>query len=75
MYTNQPNPTDMEAAVKFNALPKDVVHGTKRILLDSIGCTVGGLSMDKNRIAVELAKRLEGPCESTIMGTGDHSGI
>ena len=56
---------------KFEDLPKDVVHETKRALLDSIGCAIGGLSMDRGKIARKLAARLGGPRESTIIGTGD----
>ncbi|MFC1984943.1 MmgE/PrpD family protein [Chloroflexota bacterium] len=62
---------DFVITAKFSDLPHGVVHEAKRVLLDSIGCAIGGLSTDMGRIAVELAKRLGGPCESTIIGTGD----
>jgi 2-methylcitrate dehydratase PrpD len=55
---------------QFSDLPEDVVHETKRVLLDSIGCAIGGLSIGLGRIAVEVARRLAGPPESTIIGTG-----
>jgi 2-methylcitrate dehydratase PrpD len=48
-----------------------MVHETKRVLLDSIGCAIGGLSMERGKIARRLATRLGGPPESTILGTSD----
>ncbi|MFC1970998.1 MmgE/PrpD family protein [Chloroflexota bacterium] len=56
---------------KFGDLPEDVVHETKRILLDSLGSALGGLSIDKGKIAVEFARRCGGPSEASIIGTGD----
>ncbi len=63
--------TEFTTNVQFKDMPKDVVHETKRVLLDSIGCAIAGHSMDLSRISVELAKRLGGPPESTIIGTRD----
>ena len=53
-----------------NVFP-DTVHEIKRGILDTIGCCIGGLSMDKGRLAAKTAVRLGGPPESTIIGTGD----
>jgi 2-methylcitrate dehydratase PrpD len=56
---------------QFNDLPQDVVLETKRVLLDSIGCAIAGASSDVGKIGIELAKRLGGPAESTIVGTSE----
>jgi 2-methylcitrate dehydratase PrpD len=56
---------------RYEDLPTNVVHETKGILLDSIGCALGALSIEKGRIAVDLAKELGGKSEATIIGTGD----
>ena len=56
---------------KFSDLPADVSCEMKRVTLDSIGCAVNGLSTDRGEIAVELARKLGGPPESTIIGTND----
>lgn len=56
---------------QFDDLPQSVVHEAKRVLLDSIGCAINGIIMERGRIAVDLAKMLGGPRESTIIGTGD----
>jgi len=52
----------------FNDLPRNVVHETKRILLDSIGCAIGAILMKRGKICAEFAKALGGPPESTILG-------
>jgi 2-methylcitrate dehydratase PrpD len=56
---------------RFEDLPEDVVRETKRILLDSIGSALGGLSIDKGKIAVKLAKRMNGLGEASIIGAND----
>jgi 2-methylcitrate dehydratase PrpD len=55
----------------FENLPETVVHESKRIILDSIGCAVACLSIDKGKISVALARRQGGPPEASIIGTGD----
>lgn len=62
---------DFAMATDFKDLPEAVVHESKRILLDSIGCALGGLGIDKGKISVGLAKRLGGPPEASILGLGD----
>ncbi|MFC1970438.1 MmgE/PrpD family protein [Chloroflexota bacterium] len=57
--------------ISFEDLPEEVIHESKLILLDSIGCALGGLSTDKGKIAVELARHLNGAGEATIIGSGD----
>jgi len=57
---------------RFEDLPGDVIHETKRVLLDSVGCALGGLSIDKGKIAVQAAKQLAGsPNDASILGTGE----
>ncbi|MFC1935968.1 MmgE/PrpD family protein [Chloroflexota bacterium] len=62
---------DFVTKSRFERLPQPVVYETKRILLDSIGCALVGLATDKGKLSIELARRLGGPPESTIMGIGD----
>jgi len=57
------------ASIKFKDLPGEVVNETKRVLLDSIGCAIGGILMKRGKICTKLAKKLGGPAESTILGT------
>lgn len=61
------------AEAKFEDLPPEVVHEAKRVLLDSIGCAIAGITTDKGKIAIRLARRLGGLPESSIIGIGDKS--
>jgi 2-methylcitrate dehydratase len=56
---------------RYEDLPEEVVAETKRGLLDSVGCALGGIATEKGKIAVALARRLGGTEESTIIGLGD----
>ena len=56
---------------KFEDLPGEVVYEAKRLLLDSIGCAIAGITSDTGKISVGLARRLGGPPESSIIGLGD----
>jgi 2-methylcitrate dehydratase PrpD len=55
--------------IRFSDLPGAVVHEIKRLLLDSLGCAMGGTRMEHGKISVEIAKKLGGPPESTLLGT------
>ena len=55
----------------FDRLPREVVHETKRILLDILGCALGSVELDKGRIAIDMAREVGGRREATILGTGD----
>ena len=55
----------------YDQLPDDIIHEAKRCLLDCIGCALAGTTTDKGKYAIQLARRLGGPPESTIIGTGD----
>ncbi len=54
--------------VEFERLPSDVVHGAKRMLLDSIGCAIAGTLVDKGKYAIKVSKIIGGHPESTILG-------
>ena len=54
----------------YDTLPENVVLEVKRSLLDSIGCAFTGMSTEKGKLAHQLAKRLGGIEESTVIGYG-----
>ena len=62
--------SEFSAQVSFDQLPESVIHETGRTLLDSLGCALAALSVDKGKMAVSLSRRLGGAQESTIPGTG-----
>jgi len=59
------------AELKYEDVPENVVHEIKRLLLDLTGLALGSLELDKGRIAVELARKIGGKPEATILGTGE----
>jgi len=60
---------------KFEVLPDPVVHTTKKLLLDSIGCALAGITTDPGKMAISLAKMLGGTPECSIIGTADKVSI
>ncbi len=58
------------AEVKYENLPLFVVSETKKLLLDSIGCAIGGIKTQKGETALRLAHVLGGREECGLWGTG-----
>lgn len=56
------------STLRYEDLPPDIVHEAKRLLLDTIGCGLGGHEVEKGQIAAKLAQRTGGLAESTIVG-------
>jgi len=59
----------------YASLPEDVIHETKRGVLDILGCALGSLELDKGKIGVEFAGRSGGKSEATILGNGEKTSI
>ncbi|MBI4334678.1 MAG: MmgE/PrpD family protein [Chloroflexi bacterium] len=62
---------EFTAETRYEDLPERVVHEAKRVILDSFGCALAGMATSRGRIAVDFARRLGGPPESTIIGITD----
>jgi 2-methylcitrate dehydratase PrpD len=62
----------------YDDLPPQVAEESRRLLLDSIGCALGGLSHPRGAIALDYA-RLQGPgapgAQATIIGTSGRTSI
>jgi 2-methylcitrate dehydratase len=58
---------------EFKDLPEDVVKMTKTILLDTIGCAIGGSFGEISDCMREVIRALGGREESTIIGDGKTS--
>ncbi|MBU3740257.1 MAG: MmgE/PrpD family protein [Rhodoferax sp.] len=54
--------------LRFADLAPAVVQEAKRLILDTVGCGLGGHAVDKGRLAVALATRSGGAPEATILG-------
>lgn len=54
----------------FQDLPPDVVQQTKRLVVDTLGCAIGGYASEAIRIIQEVIKELGHPEEATVFGSG-----
>jgi 2-methylcitrate dehydratase PrpD len=54
----------------FEDLPPEVVHQTKRLVLDTVACTLGGYSSEGSTIVRRLAREWGGAPQSTVIGDG-----
>jgi 2-methylcitrate dehydratase PrpD len=60
----------LATGAKYENIPVNALHETKRVLLDSLGCALGGIASDKGKIGVSMAKKMGGVPESTLVGVG-----
>ena len=60
-------------SLRFEDLSPPVAHQTKRTMIDSLGCAVGGFSSEPGRIARDLASRVASTQPSRILGTRDYT--
>lgn len=58
---------------EFNCLPEGAVKKIKLMLLDSIGCALGGHITDRAKITLELVGELGGNAQASIIGAGCNS--
>ena len=49
---------------KFETLSSHVTDEAKRPLLDSIGCALGAVTVEKGRRSIEVAKEMAGPARN-----------
>ena len=61
---------DFATDIEFKDLPEDVVKMTKTILLDTIGCAIGGTSGEISKCMRRVLSELGGREESTVIGDG-----
>ena len=54
----------------FEDLPYDVIHQTKRVMLDTLGCAIGGYASKASRVIQEVVKEFGHPEEATVFGSG-----
>ncbi len=58
------------AAVTCSELPSDVVHQTKRVLLDTLGCAIGGYDSEAREAIEAYIEESGHPAEATVFGSG-----
>jgi 2-methylcitrate dehydratase PrpD len=56
-------------------LPPTIIHETKRVIMDSIGCVIGALTIDKGKMYAALGRRYGGPPDASILGTENKTSL
>jgi 2-methylcitrate dehydratase PrpD len=56
---------------RYEQLPPEVVRESKRLLLDTIGCAIGGVHTDSGDIALRHVRAMGGNPLATVVGTGE----
>ncbi|MDO8673956.1 MAG: MmgE/PrpD family protein [Dehalococcoidia bacterium] len=62
---------DLALSTEFSDIPAEVVRDTKRIILDTVGCTVAAFATDTGRMIVDLKRQQGGVGEATLLVHGD----
>src|SRR6185503_5656619 len=61
---------DYVAGLTFDQLSAGAVHETKRRLIDTVGCGLGGYSSEPTEIALKMAAESTGTMPARVLGSG-----
>lgn len=67
--------SEYTTALTFADLPADVVHHAKRMLIDTLGCALGGYSSEPSKIARAMAAMVSSQQPATILGSGQQTSL
>jgi 2-methylcitrate dehydratase len=59
------------AGLQFKDISPEAVYQSKRFLLDSFGCALGGYQQHDVKIALAVLDEIAGPGAATVIGTGE----
>lgn len=59
--------------LRYEALSADVVHQAKRLIVDTMGCALGGYASEPARIARDIAGAVTSAQSATVIGSGQRS--
>ena len=63
------------ASITFESLPREVVHTAKRLIIDSVGCALGGYWSEPARIARDIASTVRSSEPVTVIGSGERTSV
>lgn len=63
------------AGLTFADLPPEVVHHAKRMLIDTLGCAIGGYASEPSVMARALAATVSSQQPATIFGNGQPTSL
>ena len=61
---------DYSTSLHYRHLPDDVVRLAKRMIIDTLGCALGGYASEPSKIARDLASTVTSTSPATIIGSG-----
>lgn len=64
---------EFAAETDYEDLPEDVIKAGKRVILDTVGCAIGGYFTEAGKAIINVERSLGGRPESTIVVTGDRT--
>lgn len=65
--------TTYAAGLQFEDFPAETVHQVKRLMVDSLGCAIGGFTSEPAKAARDLAACVTGEATATVIGTRDRT--
>jgi 2-methylcitrate dehydratase len=63
------------ASLRFEDLPPEVVHQAKRLLIDTLGCAIGGYAGEPSKMARALAGMVTSQRPATVLGSGQRTSL
>jgi 2-methylcitrate dehydratase len=66
---------DYTRSLAFEDLPAAVVHQAKRLLVDTLGCAIGGYASEPSKIARALADTISSRQPATVLGSGQQTSL
>ena len=67
--------TDYATALTYDDLPADVVQRATRMLVDTLGCAIGGFSSEPSKVARALAGTISSQQPATVLGSGQQTSL
>ncbi len=62
--------SDYATSLQYGDLPDDVIHLAKRMIIDTLGCALGGYHSEPARIAREVASTVTSSPAGKVLGSG-----
>ncbi|MBI2295946.1 MAG: MmgE/PrpD family protein [Betaproteobacteria bacterium] len=61
------------AGLRYEDLPREVVHQAKRLIVDTLGCALGGFESEPSRIARDVAGMVTSTRPATVLVSGQRT--
>jgi len=60
-------------SVKYSEIPENIVHDSKKRIIDALGCGIGAFNAEPVRFSRRIAQKAKLKDGSTLLGTGKKS--